>query len=186
FRNLVQGNFIGLAANGVAPLGNARHGVFITDTSAVGNTVGGTTPGMSNRIAHNGGAGVLIGNDPSQGFSTNPASFAFNSVLGNAIFANGGLGIDLGTFGSVTPNDTNDADSGPNKLLNFPVLSIALLDGPVLFLSGSINTTTNTKLRIEFFLSPDSDGEGANFLGFILVETGNQNTVPFSAAFTSA
>jgi hypothetical protein len=131
---------------------------------------------------------VLIGNEPGQG-ATADAGGA-NSVLGNSIFANGGLGIDLGTFGAVTPNDANDADTGPNDLANFPVLAAALLEGNNLLVSGSINTRANSTLRIEFFAGPAADasgnGEGQTFLGFVEVQTGGGNTVGFSAAFVTS
>jgi hypothetical protein len=185
--NAVEGNFIGVAADGTTALGNTGHGVFITALAGF-NTIGGTVAGAGNVIAHNGGAGVLIGNDPAQGITTD--ADVGNAVLGNSIFANGGLGIDLGTFGSVTPNDTNDADTGPDDLLNFPVLTAAFLEGDTLLVTGSINTGTNKTLRIEFFASPSADpsghGEGQTFLGFVVVETGSSNTVGFSAALPAA
>jgi hypothetical protein len=184
--NVIVGNYIGLNAKGLAPIGNDRHGVFITNTSALLNKVGGTTPGSRNAIANNGGAGVLIGNDPSQGFTTNPFDFSANSVLGNTIGNNGGLGIDLGTFGIVTANDLNDSDTGPNKLMNFPVLTTAQLDGQVLYIAGTINTETNTTVRIEFFVNQSADGsghgEGQFYLGFVSIQMGSANTVPFSFA----
>jgi hypothetical protein len=184
--NAIVGNYIGLNVKGLAPIGNDRHGVFITNPAAGFNTVGGTTPGTRNAIANNGGAGVLIGNDPSQGFSTNPVDLFGNSVLGNTIANNGGLGIDLGTFGSVTANDVNDSDTGPNGLMNFPVLTTAQLDGQVLYIAGTINTRTDRTVRIEFFVNHSADatgfGEGQIYLGFISVQMQSDNTVPFSFA----
>ena len=125
------------------------------DFAAGGNHVGGVGPGAANVIAHNGGAGVLIGTDAAAGFNT-PAGTG-NTVEGNSIFANGGLGIDLGPFGSVTANDANDVDTGPNNLINFPVLSAALLEGSDLLIGGTINTTTGTTIRIDFYATPAAD-----------------------------
>src|SRR5262245_14739772 len=176
---VVEGNVIGVAANGTTALGNGSHGVFVANTASA-NLIGGLTAGTGNVIAHNRGAGVLIGSDP---VFTTPGENSI--VLGNSIFANGGLGIDLGTFGSVTPNDAGDVDTGPNGLLNFPVLSAALLEGDDLLVIGSINTQANSTLRIEFFVSPAADpggnGEGQTFLGFVEVTMGNSTTVSFSA-----
>ena len=45
-----------------------------------------------------------------------------NTVRGNSIHDNTFLGIDLSGDG-VTPNDPLDADSGPNDLQNFPVIT---------------------------------------------------------------
>ena len=109
--NVVRGNFIGLAANGVSPRGNTLHGVFVAG-QASDNDIGGTGAGEGNVIAHNGQAGVLIGDDPALGYN---AAGSRNAVRGNRIFGNGGLGIDLGDNDGVTPNDgppKNDSDSG--------------------------------------------------------------------------
>jgi hypothetical protein len=131
---------------------------------------------------------VLIGTDPAAGFIT-PAGSG-NSAMGNSIFANGGLGIDLGAIGSVTLNDTNDVDTGPNDLQNFPVLTAALLEGSDLLLGGTINTTANAAVRIEFFVSPAADpsgnGEGRTLIGFVEVNTGAGNAVAFTAAFVTS
>ena len=116
--SVIQGNRIGTDATGVAPLGNGGIGVRI---SAFGATVGGTEAGAGNTIAFNGGAGVV---DQLVEFISSER----NAIRGNSIHSNGGLGIDLNGDG-VTPNDPGDADSGPNGLQNFPVLSVALAGG---------------------------------------------------------
>src|SRR5262249_47222167 len=183
--NLVQGNFIGVGSDGLTALGNASHGVGITN-QASSNNIGGTQAGAGNVIAHNGGDGVLIGSDPGAGYLT--AAGNGNSGQGNRIFANAGVGIDLGANDGATANDSNDPDSGPNDLLNFPVLTAAVLLGSDLSLTGSINTQTNKQLRIEFFASPSADpsgnGEGQAFLGFLQVDTTSGETVSFSTTLS--
>jgi titin len=57
--NLVQGNYIGTNKAGAAAIPNRNNGVEIANT-AVGNTIGGTTPAPSNLISGNGNDGVLI------------------------------------------------------------------------------------------------------------------------------
>ena len=83
----------------------------------------------------------------------------------------------------VTPNDPDDADTGPNDLLNFPVLASAVLGGGDVLVTGSINTEKFKTLRIEFFTNtlPDTSGhgEGEIFIGFLDVEMGDNNTVNF-------
>src|ERR1017187_7465469 len=103
---LIQGNLVGTKIDGVSGLGNAFHAVECTNAS--NNTIGGTNAGAGNRIGFSQTvyAGVRI-----RGGSTSDA------VLGNAIFSNGGLGIDLGAYG-VNPNTPCDTSSGDNMLQN--------------------------------------------------------------------
>jgi hypothetical protein len=75
--NVVQGNFIGTDLTGTLTLGNADRGLIITD--------GNHTTVEGNVIAHN----TLDGIGVRDSVSTN------NRFLGNSIFGNGGLGIDL-------------------------------------------------------------------------------------------
>src|SRR5262249_45087848 len=86
--NFIQGNYIGLAADGFTALDNRGPGVFVTNAAA-SNLIGGWDSGAGNRIAHNVGAGVLIGSDPQRNFTT-PAGIG-NVVFANSIFANDGL-----------------------------------------------------------------------------------------------
>lgn len=72
-RNLVQGNFIGTTADGLARLANAFSGVEILDVS--NNTVGGTNSGQGNVISGNGSCGVKIGDN----------NATFNLIQGNLI-----------------------------------------------------------------------------------------------------
>ena len=115
--NLIEGNYIGVDAAG-NPLGNGANGVLMKHT-ATGNTVGGTTADAANVIAFNQANGIDIGVDTSDQSDG-------NSILGNSIYGNSGLGIDLGSDG-VTPNHTGGAISGaPNGLQNYPVVNSAV------------------------------------------------------------
>jgi parallel beta-helix repeat protein len=124
--NRIVGNNIGVTYGGDA-LGNGRDGVYLND-AADANVVDGNyisdndetgvivvstdaTTIANNTIASNGAAGVAITSDS-----------VGSGILGNEIFENGGLGIDLRDDG-VTTNDDQDADDGPNHLINTPVLS---------------------------------------------------------------
>jgi len=73
--------------------------------------IGGTEPGEGNVITGNKYAGVRI----------DGATTVHNTVRGNAIDANGAMGIDLAETG-VTANDARDVDAGPNQRLNYPVI----------------------------------------------------------------
>jgi hypothetical protein len=107
-----------------------------------------------------------------------------NAVLRNAIYSNVGLGIDLGPNG-VTPNDPGDADTGPNNLQNFPVLTAATRTA-TLAVTGTLNSTAATAFRVEFFandaLDPSGHGEGQRYLGFVSVTTDGSGNAAIAAA----
>src|SRR6185312_4076108 len=88
-----------------------------------------------------------------------------NSILGNSISNNGQLGINLWTPNDaanfVTPNDPNDSDTGSNNLQNFPQISTAVAIGnQTAVVAGTLQTTPNTTLRIEFFANAAADASG--------------------------
>lgn len=176
--NTVQGNFIGLQANGTTALPNSQSGVLITGNgSPINNVIGGAAAGAGNVIAHNGAGGVVINTstfDPATG----------NAVLSNSIFSNMGLGIDLGNAG-VTPNDSGDADAGANNLQNFPVLTSATSSGGNTSILGVLHSTPSAAFRIEFFLNtgcdPSGNGEGAIFIGSINTSTDASGISSFNA-----
>ncbi|MCA1684117.1 MAG: right-handed parallel beta-helix repeat-containing protein, partial [Actinobacteria bacterium] len=118
--NLVQGNAVGTDLAGRLSLANNGNGVSVGQRAS-GNTVGGTAPGAGNTIAFNKGNGVAVGDSP-----LDPA--AVDSILGNMIFSNGKLGIDLGSDGVTLPR-RGGSHAGPNHFQNMPVLAFAA-DGP--------------------------------------------------------
>jgi parallel beta-helix repeat protein len=107
-----------------------------------------------------------------------------NQILANAIDRNGGLGIDLAENG-VTPNDPLDADTGPNDLQNYPILTDTSIGTGATFVSGTFNSTPNRTFRVEFFRSdvpdPSGFGEGRTFIGFITVTTDAAGNAPIAA-----
>lgn len=151
--NAVVGNLIGTQADGTTPSGNGTlgfgHGVFIADDS-FGNTVGGTTSGLGNTIANNAESGVNVGL-----FEEDVS--AQNSILGNSIYDNTLLGIDLQGQG--------------NNQQPAPTLLTVQNGGVGTAILGQITAAANTQYRIEFFNSPAGGDEGQTFLGFVLVTT---------------
>ena len=151
---LIQGNFIGTDVNGTGNLGNVASGI---DMACVdNNTIGGTAAGAGNVIAFNGVDGVRVVSCSSGGVVTG----VNNSILGNSIFSNTRLGINLvggteDTFG-VTANDPCDADIGANNLQNYPVLTSVTDTGDNVHITGTLNSTANTTYRVEFFATPCS------------------------------
>ncbi|MBZ0282447.1 MAG: CSLREA domain-containing protein [Anaerolineae bacterium] len=156
--NLIQGNYIGTDVTGMNPLGNnwgiAGFGVNHTITD--------------NRIAFNTLDGVQI--NYGYGFDFGMA------VYRNSIFSNGGLGVDINAAGiGVLPNDPGDADTGPNGLQNFPVMTVASTLPGNLRVVGGLNSTPNQTFRLDFYSNqtcdPSGYGEGETYLGTTNVTT---------------
>ncbi len=179
-RNFVLGNFIGLAADGSSRLGNTAG----TQNSGFGVLIGfgaRETFVSNNVIAFNDDSGIAVATD-----ITAPAPVN-NPLTVNAIFSNEGLGIDLGAD-HVTPNDSGDADSGPNNLQNFPVIDSVTATG----ISGSLNSTPNSIFRIEFYAGsvcdPSGHGQGEYFLGALdfgnAIVTDGSGNANFNFSFT--
>ena len=162
---IVMGNRIGVTASG-GVAGNGSHGVRVLGTRVA---LGGTATGEGNVIAHNSGDGVAV---------TDVG--LINTISGNSIFDNLGLGIDLDDDG-VTANDPGDSDVGTNDLQNFPVLTAA--DGGLGTVSGVLDGGGGLTHVIEVFSSPDCDpsghGEGKVYLGSGMVTTSGSGDVAF-------
>jgi hypothetical protein len=164
---LIEGNKIGTKSDGTGLFGNGAHGVFLTNNAA-NNFIGGTAAGAGNVIDNNGGVGVLIGSDPAAGFTT--AAGTGNAILGNSIFANTLLGIDLGAKNGPTANDNKDPDGGPNRLQNFPVIDTATIAGTNVNVTFHLNSVPNTTFHIEFFANA-AGSQGQTFVGSADVTT---------------
>ena len=146
--NYVIENLIGVAADGTTPLGNGANGVHI---DPVADTLIAT-----NTIAHNAWDGVLL----------EPTSLTGNSIVGNSIHSNGQLGIDLGNDGP-TINDGGDGDTGPNNLLNYPVIDSAVIAPPWITVNYTIDAPSGNYV-VHFFSNPSGTdpsgyGEGEAF-----------------------
>jgi len=78
----------------------------------------------------------------------------------NNIYNNNGLGIDLGDDG-VTLNDPGDIDSGPNNLMNFPVIEyISYKGGGEYYIEGDIDSLGETTIQL-FESDNNSSGYGS-------------------------
>lgn len=173
---LIQGNFIGTNALGTSAIPNGQ-GVRLGPAGVQGTLIGTAAPGSGNVIAFNTNDGVAIfGNPPPNG----------NSVLGNSIFSNGGLGIDINDDG-VTANDAGDADTGPNAVQNFPVITAVTPGVGITTIQGTLNSTPASNFLLQFFSNTACDasgnGEGQTFLGTTspgTVTTNGSGDVTFS------
>ena len=112
---VIEGNYIGTNAAG-EDLGNVGYGIVLGAESS--NNIVGYPPhdpiveseARGNHVRFNHAGGITIPSDF--------RSYA-NTIRGNVIGSNLGLGIDLFEEGFLI-NDSEDADDGPNTLLNHP------------------------------------------------------------------
>jgi hypothetical protein len=111
-----------------------------------------------------------------------------NTIQGNSIYGNSGLGIDLSGDG-VTPNDACDADTGPNNLQNYPVIT-SVTNGASTRVQGTLNSAASLTYRLEFFANANCDasghGEGKTFLGYFDVTADNTCNASFDVTFSVA
>ena len=146
---VVQGNLIGTDATGTFALGNHNRGIAVFGNNS---TIGGTTAGQANVVAHSTVGGiVLLGN------------ISGNAIRGNSIYANGTVGIDLASDG-VTPNDALDADTGPNGRQNYPIITSAAPLAPSgTEIIGTLDSTPSTTYGLDFFANPACAGRPHDF-----------------------
>ncbi len=160
--NRVLGNRIGTDRAGLRPIPNGDDGVEISgDRHWVGD---GSGQNARNVIAYNGGDGVNV-----------PAGNG-NAILENAIFANGGLGIDLGPDGVTLDDRAPDADAGANGFQNAGSISAAVGRPGSTSITYRLETSGNTDVRIDVFwiasCDPTGFGEGFVHLGTMIDRTG--------------
>ncbi len=166
--NAVLGNYIGTNITGAVAvgMGNGDAGIDIR-LNASDTSIGNFAAAGFNRIAGNGSHGIDI------------ISGTNNFILGNEIYANGGLGIQLSGGPEnpffVTANDALDADSGPNSLQNYPVLQSVQTTGSFVRIRGTLNSTVASTFFIFYFASAAADasghGEAERYLGVQAVVT---------------
>ena len=144
---VIRGNYIGTNAAGTN-LGNTSHGIE-ADSGTGTSTIGGVTAGAANVIAFNGLDGVYVQDSPG------------NSIRGNSVYSNTGLGIDLGVNG-VTGNDAGDGDSGANGLMNFPVISTVSYSHSTreFTVTGALDTGSPNTASVDVYATDPPDGSG--------------------------
>ena len=172
--SFIKGNYIGIDATGTQPLGNGTGGIIDAGPDL---HVGGTAPGEGNIIAFNAGVGIRA----YQGGVIHGIR-----ILGNRIFGNGAMGIDLIHHGGVTPNDAGDTDAFHQ---NFPVITGVSASGGSTTVAGTLDTEAGKTYRLEFFASDAADatshGEGQTYLGTTDVTTDGSGHASFSVVLPS-
>lgn len=168
----IEGNIIGYAADGASAVGNIHSGIWVEG--------GAEAQVFDNQIGNNARDGVTVAGSGTQ-----------TAIYGNTIADNTDIGIDFDNNG-VTANDPSggDADSGPNDLLNFPVINSVGADGSAsLNYDITLDVPANTPgYRIDFFKNTSADptgfGEGEIYLGTIDVPGAGNHTGTLTARVT--
>ncbi|MDR4503110.1 MAG: DUF4347 domain-containing protein [Nitrospirales bacterium] len=185
--HIIQGNYIGTDATGTVNLGNQENGVLF-ENGASSNLLGGENAGESNTIAFNGQGGSFTA-----GIDVSDTTSIGNALLGNVLYSNVGIGIDLnsGPLG-VTPNDADDGDTGGNNLQNYPVLTtVSLKTASQVVIAGTFNTDLlSQNYRIEFFANTTADGSGhgeaERYLGYTTVTTDGAGNASFNITLSAS
>lgn len=177
--SFVDGNWIGTDMSTTRDLGNLSDGLRIQEST--GLQVGGAFGSWPNFIANNGGAGIGIADlqDNTSGQNSNA-----NRVELNMIWRNAGLAIDLtrgsSTNDGPTANDAGDADHGPNRLQNFPILTGYTLNSSDAEIDGTLDSVPNTTFSILVYSNESCDdsgfGEAQEFIGGSAVITDASGT----------
>ena len=181
--NLVQGNNIGVGANGTTPLGNALQGIII-DNGAQGNVIGLSVSGT--------GAGNLIADNVFEGIILYDAATVGNTIRGNSFVNNGSLGLNLvggieDGFG-VTANHAGGPVAGPNNLQNYPGIAAFSYPGANL-VTGTLNSAPGHSYLIDLYWNAAADssghGEGQLYLGHASLNTDASGNGSFTFLTTS-
>lgn len=180
--NLIQGNYIGFTSAGVTVNGGNGIDIIVNPPSGGGpltlnDTIGGTAAGAGNTITGSfNGSGIAVHNSGPM-FAVYPP-FPSTPVIGltirgNAIYANGRIGIDLA--GNNTPI--------PGTLF----ITSATPAGGGLTISGTFTGSPSTTYGLDLFgntaaapVSPTGFGPGQFFLGSVNVTTDPSGFATFS------
>lgn len=160
----ISGNYIGVDVTGTQPLGG---GGSISSGFGAGFTA------SNNLIAYTGGTPIVIGNS--------------GRLSGNRIFANGGLGIDVGGEG-VSLNDPGDLNSsGRGGKQNFPIANRVYNANGATVVEGILDSRPSATYSLEFFRNslcdPTGFGEGERVMGTAAVTTDATGKARFQLTF---
>lgn len=171
--NAILGNAIGTDGSITEPAGFLIAGLRIVDAS--GNRIGGLAPTERNIIAHS-GAGILV--------TTNTASALNNLLAPNLVYSNApGLALDLNGDG-LTANDALDADLGPNRLQNRPVVTNGITTGAgLVYAQGVLNSAPLTSYAVDLYRADGTNAGSRSYLGRTYVSTDAGGVGTFAAGF---
>ena len=195
--NRVEGNWIGVAADGTSPLPNRHRGIEILGASH--SIIGGEAPGAGNEIAYNAGAfysgegifvaltfggfgnagtnNLIFGNHIHHNAANGVGMLAGATVRVNSIHDNGKLAIDR-LLDGVTPNV-------PQGARNFPVITSARQGST--YVEGTFDGKPDTTYKLDFYNNPSNDpskhGELENHLGTVVIRTDAKGKASYHTTF---
>ncbi|WP_420629973.1 NosD domain-containing protein [Candidatus Leptofilum sp.] len=157
----IMGNYIGVASDGVTPLGNGEHGIDIPinvfSSIQPNPTIGGVSSGQANIIAFNQGDGI---NARLNIHSSTPSAY---HIRGNKIYDNSDVGIRIGPL--------NEDATDPNEQ-NYPILA-AQADSN--YVDASLDSQPGQIYQIDFYRNDSCDpsgfGEGQDYIGTVELTT---------------
>lgn len=154
YSNIVGGNQGGIGVEGVDTVDNGVAGNYVgvtPDGKAIGNSLYGIQ--VFNSAARTTISGNTIANNP-VGVAVTEDSGGRTKITRNAIFNNGGRGIDLAPIGT-----TNPSGSSGGKWTDSPVIERAI--------TVSISGQTCANCVVEVFVATEGSGtgEGRTFVG---------------------
>jgi RHS repeat-associated protein len=180
--NVVQGNYLGVAADGVTALGNGYSGVNVYGGSSnliTANLIGnnGGYAGVSGVYLYYATNNLVLSNTIFSNLVSGVTMIAGPNVISeNSIYGNGGLGIDNGSHVQTA--------NSPEGNSNYPILTSARQGSTII--TGTFNGTPNCTYIIEFFWNPAgsaSPGQGQSSLGLIFVTTDADGDASFFVEF---
>jgi CSLREA domain-containing protein len=180
--NVFEGNLIGTGILG-APLGNGG-GIYL-GAASLDNIIGSTVAGAANTIANSTTyGGVYLDGNPG------PPAPSGDSIEGNSIYGNAGLGIDLvGYVPGPNGTHTGQSSSEANDWQDYPVIAAAR-SGSSTEVAGTLHGTPNTTYTLDFYANINSSGQtdpagygqGETWIGSAQVSTGPNGNAVFNSS----
>lgn len=190
-QNLIESNIIS---------GNKKNGVILYE-SADSNSISGNIIGINwdlNIDLGNGAAGVAIANssknniiygnyivnNDSVGIGINGNGTKYNTISYNFMRNNAYLGIDIYPWG-VNSNDNGDIDTGPNDMMNYPVITSVIKNivTQEIIITGTLDCNNPNLAHVEVYISDNDNcgyGEGWDGYGWISPDIYGNWTVSLS------
>lgn len=182
----IENGSFNVTFTGNSVLGNTGHGLFIDNSSQINviHNYFGYTPvtksGLSNASfgihIFNGSSNNLVTRNViafngSDGISIQDSTSLNNRITQNTFFSNASLAIDLNND-DRTENDAGDTDTGPNQLLNHPIITNIDISTNPKTVSGTLDIDSNeTGATIEVYAADplvsndDLRPEGRYYIG---------------------